>query len=81
MDIENKIKKYVEENFLRSSGVSNLSNDESLLESGIIDSAGIFQLVVFLEKEFGVSISDEDIIPDNFESISSLADFIKGMAD
>lgn len=81
MDIENKIRAYVEENFLRSSGGGNLSNDESLLESGILDSAGIFELVVFLEKEFGVTINDEDIVVDNFENIACITRFVQSKAE
>ena len=80
VEIENKVRKYVEENFMRSSGDSSLSDDKSLLESGIIDSAGIFELVVFLEKEFSVTISDEDIVPDNFENVSCISNMIKSKA-
>ncbi len=80
MDIENKVRAYVEEHFLRSSGGGSVSNDDSLLESGILDSAGIFELVVFLEKEFGVTISDEDIIVDNFENITCITKFVQGKA-
>lgn len=77
MDIENKVRAYIEENFLRSSGGGSFSNDDSLLESGILDSAGIFELVVFLEKEFAVTISDEDIIVDNFDNVTCITKFIQ----
>jgi acyl carrier protein len=77
VDIENKVRAYVEENFLRSSGGGSISNDDSLLESGILDSAGIFELVVFLEKEFGVTINDEDIIVDNFENVTCITKFVQ----
>lgn len=76
-DIENKVRTYIEENIRHSSDGSNLSSDDSLLESGIIDSAAIFELVVFLEKGFGVTISDEDITPDNFENISTIANLVQ----
>jgi len=77
VDIENKVRAYIEENFLRSSGGGSFSNDDSLLESGILDSAGIFELVVFLEKEFAVTISDEDIIVDNFDNVTCITKFIQ----
>ena len=76
MEIENKIRAYVEENFVRSAGGGSITNDDSLLESGILDSAGIFQLVVFLEEAFGVVIADEDIIVDNFENVTCIAKFV-----
>ncbi len=80
VDIENKLRTYIEENFRHSSDGSSLSNDESLLESGIIDSAGIFELVSFLENEFSVTVGDEDITPDNFENISCLVNLIQSKA-
>lgn len=52
-----------------------LKNTDSLLESGIVDSLGILEIVAFLEKEFGITISDEELVPENFESIESLAKF------
>jgi acyl carrier protein len=77
VDIENKVRAHVEGHFLRSSGGTSLSNDESLLESGILDSAGIFERVVFLEKEFDVTINDEDIVVDNFENIACITKFVQ----
>jgi acyl carrier protein len=54
----------------------NIGNDEPLLKNGLIDSLGILEVVTFMEKEFGIVVSDEDLLPDNFGSIYSLADFI-----
>lgn len=77
MDIGNKVQKYISEKFLQSSDKVEIENDDSLLESGILDSAGIFELMVFLETEFSVAISDEEIIPDNFENISCITNLIE----
>ena len=66
---------------MRSSSDSSLSSDKSLLESGILDSAGIFELVVFLEKEFGVTINDEDIIVDNFENVACITKFVQSKTE
>jgi acyl carrier protein len=46
---------------------------ESLVESGIIDSLGIMKLVDFIEKEFRVKIQDEDLVPENFETVDEIA--------
>lgn len=54
----------------------NVGNDEPLLKNGLIDSLGILEVVTFIEKEFGIIIADEDLLPENFGSIHSLADFV-----
>ena len=53
-----------------------LADEDSLLESGIVDSLGILDLVNFVTDEFGVAVGDEDLQPDNFNSIASLAQFV-----
>ena len=59
------LKKYIKEN-LRPDDPFNLDENQSLLESGIIDSLGIMKLVTFIEDEFQLKISDEELIPENF---------------
>lgn len=49
---------------------------ESLVESGIIDSLGIMKLVDFIEREFRVKIGDEDLIPENFETLDDIANLL-----
>jgi acyl carrier protein len=56
--------------------VKNLGNDEPLLNNGLIDSLGILEVVTFVEKEFGIIVSDEDLLPENFGSIRSLTNFV-----
>ena len=51
-------------------------DNDSLLESGLIDSLGIFKLVSLLEKEFSIKISDDELLPDNFETASAIAKFV-----
>ena len=54
-----------------------LSPDEDLITQGIIDSMGILKLVSFMEKNFGVKINNEDIVPENFQTLSALEKFIE----
>jgi len=54
----------------------NVGNDEPLLGNGLIDSLGILEVVTFVEKEFGIVVSDEDLTPENFGSIHNLANFV-----
>ncbi len=69
-----KIKTFLAQQFPMT---KNVSNDEPLLKNGLIDSLGILELVTFLEKEFGIAVSDEDLLPENFGSIHSLTNFIQ----
>ena len=52
--------------------------DDSLLETGTIDSTGILELVLFLEEKFSIKVDDEDLIPDNLDSINRIANFVDG---
>ena len=54
-----------------------ITDDDALLDEGIIDSLGVLDLVNFIEEEFKISISDEDLVPENFQSIQSIAIFIE----
>jgi acyl carrier protein len=53
-----------------------VADEDSLLDSGIVDSLGILDLVAFLEKTFGIRVGDDELDPSNFDSISSVARFV-----
>jgi acyl carrier protein len=53
-----------------------VTDDDSLLDSGIVDSLGILDLVAFLEKTFGIRVGDDELNPANFDSIASVARFV-----
>ena len=55
----------------------NVQDEQSLLGGGLIDSLGILEVVTFLEKEFGLVVSDEEPLPENFESVRSLSNFVQ----
>ena len=54
-----------------------VGNEDPLLKNGLIDSLGILEVVTFLEKEFGIVVSDEELLPENFGSIHSLSSFVQ----
>lgn len=56
------------------------TDDASLLESGIVDSIGILEIVSYLEQEFAIQVSDDDLLPENFGSISGIAAFVERKA-
>ncbi|WP_416674498.1 phosphopantetheine-binding protein [Egbenema bharatensis] len=74
--IETAIRQYITESILFSKTYP-YSDDASLLENGVIDSMNVMELVLFLEENLGIQVEDHEIIPENFDSVSKLADFVK----
>lgn len=54
-----------------------LAPDDHLLENGILDSLGVLDLVAYLEREFGIDVGDEDLLPENFETLGRLTAFVE----
>lgn len=75
MTISTKIRDYIRENFLYG-GKDQISDTGSLLDAGIIDSTGAMELVSFLEGEFGLQIDDQDLVPENLDSIAAMTAFV-----
>lgn len=71
-----KLREFVVENFLFGDGV-NLKDDTSFLESGIIDSTGFLELITFLEEKYGIQIEDEELVPENMDSLQNVARFLE----
>ncbi len=71
------IRTFIFENFLFDADESALQNDASFLEQGIIDSTGVLELVEWLEDEFDFQVDDEELIPENLDSVNLLAAFIQ----
>jgi acyl carrier protein len=71
-----KIRRYLLENFLFSTDESALGDSDSLIRSGILDSTGIHELVLFIEEEFDIAIAPEEMTPANFDSVAAVDGFI-----
>jgi acyl carrier protein len=76
-DYSIQIREYVAQNLLFSDNGFNYSDDTSFLDEGIIDSLGVIELVTFVEKRFGISVLDHELVPDNFDSINKLDAYIQ----
>lgn len=74
---EEKVRKYIIENFLFEAADAALGRSDSLLESGVMDSTGVLELVGFLEEEFEIEVKDEELVPDNFDSLERIAAYIE----
>jgi acyl carrier protein len=77
MEIEAQIRKYVAQNLLFSDNGFEYDNDDSFLQEGIVDSVGVLELVLFVEETFGLTVDDQEITPDNFDSVNKLANYIR----
>jgi acyl carrier protein len=59
----------------------NLKATDDLLNAGILDSLGIFQMVTFIEKQFGIQVPDEDVVFDNFYSVEALINYLQDLEE
>lgn len=75
--MRDKIRRFIFENFLFGEPDDSLGDKDSFLEKGVIDSTGILELVAFLEEGFGIKIEDEELIPENLDSVNNLVNFIE----
>ena len=74
------IRNFIFENFLFDADQDVLKNDDSFLEQGIIDSTGVLELVEWLEEQFDMKVEDDELIPENLDSVNLLAAFIQKKA-
>jgi acyl carrier protein len=75
-ETKTKIKEFIIENFLFGNA-NGLKDDTSFLEEGIIDSTGVLELVTFLEESFEIQVDDEELIPENLDSINNVSAYLE----
>src|SRR5262245_23127740 len=75
MQLENKIREFILKNLYYAED-SFIGDDDSFLETGVIDSMGVMELVSFIQAEFGLEVSEQEIVVENFDSIRKLANFV-----
>ena len=71
MELRTEIRKFIIDNFMMGMNPEELSDSDSLLDKGIIDSTGILELVGFLEENYQIQIEDEELVPENLDSVHS----------
>ena len=76
-DVAGLLKTYIAENILFSDDGYSYDDQDSFLEKGIVDSINILEIVMFIEEKFDFTINDSELIPDNFDSIKKLSEFIQ----
>jgi len=76
MQVIETLKKYIRDELAPERDLVDLDESLSLIETGILDSMGIVKLVDFIETEYQIKVEDQDLVPDNFEKIGSIAELI-----
>jgi acyl carrier protein len=73
MAVRDQLRRFISDAFL----VDDFSDDASFLAGGIIDSLGVMQLVAFVESEFALRVPEADLVPENFDSVARLAEYVE----
>lgn len=76
LDFRDRIKNFILQELSLETGIKDLMDDEPLLERGIIDSLGILHLLAFLEENYGLLLSTEELNPHNFATLQNIVDLV-----
>jgi acyl carrier protein len=76
MSVAEDVEKFIVEEIALGSGVDSVGHDDDLLAQDVIDSLGIVELVAFLESRYGIKVGDDDLLPENFQSVNSVVAFV-----
>jgi len=74
--VRQELRRFIIDNFLFGVEDSQFSDDDSFLEKGLIDSTGVLELVAFIEEQYGIRFQDDEIIPENLDSVNKLIQFL-----
>ena len=77
METRNELREFIFNNFLMARSDIELQDSDSLYNKGIIDSTGILELVEFVEEKYKVHFEDEELVPENLDSINNICSFIE----
>ena len=80
-DIVDIISQFIRNNFLLDDQKKSIDIGISLYEKGIVDSTGVLEIVDFLEEKFGIKIEDDELVPDNLDSINKMSKFVQRKID
>ena len=76
MEMLEQVRAFITSNFYVADPTA-LKNEASLLDQGIIDSTGVLEVIFFVEETFGITVEDNEMLPDNLDSIERIAAFVK----
>jgi acyl carrier protein len=77
IEIKQAVRAFLTETFMFRGAVDKVADDASLIDAGILDSVGILTLISFLEEKYEIQVSDDEVEPENMESVDAITDFVK----
>jgi acyl carrier protein len=80
MEVEQRVREYIVENLRWHRPPEALTSDYRLIDNDVLDSMGIFEVISFVESHYGIEIDDQDLVPENFATISAIAKLVSGKA-
>jgi acyl carrier protein len=76
-ELRNELRRFITDSIMYGHNTDFLRDDASFLENGVIDSTGVLELISYIETRFGISVDDQDLIPENLDSINGLLRFVE----
>lgn len=77
MSVKQKVRDYIAENFILGGNGKEIGDSSSLLALGVIDSTGVLELVAFLEQAFGLKVHDEEMTPENLDTLENIETYVQ----
>jgi acyl carrier protein len=77
MNVENAVERFIVDEILLGDSQTRIEPSQSLIGSGVLDSLALLRLIAFIEEQFGVTVNDDEVIPDNFETINEIKSFVE----
>jgi acyl carrier protein len=74
--VQREVTAFIVDNFLFGNASEAPATDTSFMETGLIDSTGVLELVSFVEEKYGVKVADDELVPENLDSVANLAAFV-----
>jgi acyl carrier protein len=76
--LRDKVRDFILQNYLFTTDAAALGLDDSLLERGVVDSSGMMEIIFFIEEQLGVTMREDEMVPDNLDSVNKIARFVQG---
>ena len=76
-EVKQELRDYIVDNFLFGDTETKFADSDSFMEKGIIDSTAILEVITFIEENYSVKIEDDEILPENLDSLDNIASFIE----
>jgi acyl carrier protein len=75
-DVKEKVRQFIISNFYVADPAA-LNDDASLLDAGIVDSTGVLEVITFIEGEFGITVDDAEMVPENLDAVNHITAFVQ----